>query len=89
MVGEPAVTRTGNTVSISSATTRSALGSGTTFVEVHFNPWVFDHASGRPSSGTARVTAANGASATVTVEADGHHVAINLGGSISSYVVPF
>jgi hypothetical protein len=89
VVGDPLVSRSGSTVTVDSATTRSYLGSTTGFVEVRLSHWVFNRDTGRPSAGTASVTGANGNSATVTVQADGYHVGISVGGVVSNLVVPF
>lgn len=89
VVGAPSVARDGNTVVVNQATTRSKLGSGSGFVEVTFSGWTFDRRTGRPSAGTARISAANGDSATITVTGTGYQVVLVVGGASTSHLVPF
>jgi hypothetical protein len=89
VVGTVVVTYSGNTVTIASATTRSNLTTSSGFVEVHFSNWVFDANTGRPTSGTANVFAANGDTAMIVVQSDGYHVTVNVAGVTTSSVVGF
>ncbi len=89
VVGAPVLSRSGNTVAISSATTRSNLGTSSGFVEVRFSNWRFDRSTGRPTAGTATITAANGNTGTVKVTATGYQVVLLIGGVSSNYTVAF
>lgn len=87
VVGEPAITRNGNTLTIASATVRANYGTG--FVEVTFSGWVFDRSTGRPSAGTAIATGAGGNTVKVVVASDGYHATVTVGGVATNYVVAF
>lgn len=87
VVGAPSVSRSGSIVTVDSGITRDNLGNG--FVEIEFSDWSFNANTLRPTSGTAVVTGAGGNTATITVASDGYHVRFNIGGTITSYVVPF
>ncbi len=87
VLGSPSISRTGNNVLVTRGVTRNNLGSG--FVESNYNGWAFDRITGRASAGSATVTAANGRSASVSIDVDGYHVTINADGMANVYVVPF
>lgn len=89
VIGSPVVSRSGNTVSISSATTRSNLGQGSGFVEVHLSNWQFDRSTGRPTAGMATIRAANGDNGIVTVTATGYQVDLVISGVSTRYMVGF
>lgn len=89
VVGAPSVSRDGNTVVVNNATTRNKLGTGNGFVEVSFSGWTFDRRTGRPTAGTARISAANGDSATITVSSTGYQVVLVVAGASTSHLVPF
>lgn len=89
VIGSPVLTRSGNTVSISSATTRSNLGQGSGFVEVQLSNWQFDRSTGRPTAGTATIRAANGDTGIVTVTATGYQVDLVISGVSTRHTVGF
>lgn len=87
VIGQPVVAVTGTSATISSGTIRTNYGGG--WVEVSISNWHYDTATGRPTSGTMTVTAANGTTATITVTNTGYTVQITVNGVTSSYSVPF
>lgn len=88
VIGIAVVSRNGNVVTISDATTRVNIDAGG-FVEIRYSGWVFDLATGRPSAGSATVTAANGDTASVIVQNDGYHWTITVNGVATTYTVLF
>jgi hypothetical protein len=88
VIGNGVVSRNGDTVTISSGTVRVGLSTGG-FVEISFSNWVFDYRTGIPTSGSATVTAANGDSASVSVQQDGYHWTVTVNGVASNFTVPF
>lgn len=87
VVSRPTVLYSGVNVTITSGTVRSNYGDG--WVEIAYSNWQYNSETGRPTSGTITITASNGNSAVITVTDTGYNVAITVGGSTTSYVVPF
>lgn len=88
IAGTPIVTTSGTTATITSGTIN--LNYGTGWVTLAFSNWSYDLSTGLPNpGGTCTITGSNGNSATVTVTSTGYNVALNINGTMTSYVIPF
>jgi hypothetical protein len=84
------VSVSGSQATISSATYvfQSTPGSG--IVKVEYTNWKFDTTTGRPISGSAKITGSGGASVTITVTSTGYTIDyVDASGTKVTYNVPF
>jgi hypothetical protein len=85
VVGQPVMVVSSTQTTINSGVIHVFYDTG--WVEVAYNNWVIDSATGKPVSGMLTITAANGDTAMVTVVGGNYQVDIAINGVLTSHTV--
>lgn len=86
VIGLPMVTDDGTYTTVASGVTHINYPGGG-WIEVTYNNWVIDDATGKPVSGTMTLTAANGDTATISTDGVNYVVTITINGTTKIYNV--
>lgn len=86
VIGIPVMTSMNGQTTIASGVTHINYPGGG-WIEVTYNNWVIDDATGKPVSGTMTITAANGDTAAITTDGVNYVVTITINGTTKIYNV--